>query len=91
MYLGISKYAIILLLSTTALTLSAFAQNVSNDKPNILLILSDDHSFPHVGCYNDVNVLKYNITPNLDAFARQGIRFDRAYTTSPQCIYVYWL
>jgi len=85
MNLEISKYAIILLLSTTALTLSAFAQDVSNDKPNILLVLSDDHSFPHVGCYNDVNVLKYNITPNLDAFARQGIRFERAYTTSPQC------
>jgi len=85
MKLGISKYGILPLLSTAALTLSASVQAVSNDKPNIILILSDDHSFPHVGCYNDVNVLKYNITPNLDAFAKQGLRFDRAYTTSPQC------
>jgi arylsulfatase A-like enzyme len=72
-------------LSTVALSLSTSAQEVLNDKPNIILILSDDHSYPHVGCYNDVNVLKYNITPNLDAFAKQGRRFERAYTTSPQC------
>ena len=54
-------------------------------KPNIILVLSDDHSFPHVGSYGDANVLKYNITPNLDAFAKQGMRFERAYTTAPQC------
>ena len=50
--------------------------------PNILLILSDDHSAPHLGCYGDPNAN----TPNLDAFAAQGMRFDRAYTTSPQCM-----
>ena len=54
-------------------------------KPNILLILSDDHSVPHVGCYGNSDFLKYNITPNLDAFAGQGMRFDRAYTAAPQC------
>ncbi len=71
------------------MVLSLFARTISKDtsinKPNILLILSDDHSFPHVGCYGDANVLKYNITPNLDAFAKQGMRFERAYTTAPQC------
>lgn len=50
-------------------------------KPNILLILSDDHSPPHVGCYGGKDV----ITPNLDAFAAQGMLFNRAYTTAPQC------
>ena len=54
-------------------------------KPNILLILSDDHSVPHVGCYGNADFLKYNITPNLDAFAGQGMRFNRAYTAAPQC------
>ena len=80
----LSRYGIIPLLSTTAITFSASAKQASKDKPNVILILSDDHSFPHVGCYDDVNVLKYNITPNLDAFAKQGLRFERAYTTSPQ-------
>ncbi|MBG7613122.1 sulfatase [Polaribacter sp. BAL334] len=55
------------------------------NKPNILLILSDDHSYPHLGSYGDANVLKYQITPNLDAFAKEGMRFDRAYTSAPQC------
>jgi arylsulfatase A-like enzyme len=51
-------------------------------RPNILLILSDDHSAPHLGCYGDPHAN----TPNIDAFAAQGMRFDRAYTTSPQCM-----
>jgi len=81
------KAGILPLLSSFAFPLFANTNpnGTSTDKPNIILILSDDHSFPHVGCYNDVNVLKYNLTPNLDAFAKEGIRFERAYTTAPQC------
>lgn len=52
-----------------------------HDRPNILLLLSDDHSVPHLGCYGTSNVP----TPHLDRLAAQGMRFDRAYTTSPQC------
>ncbi len=54
-------------------------------KPNVLLILSDDHSVPHVSCYGDENTKRFNITPNLERFAEQGMRFDRAYTSAPQC------
>jgi arylsulfatase A-like enzyme len=50
-------------------------------RPNILLVLSDDHSVPHLGCYGSPNA----VTPQLDAFAAQGMRFNRAYTTAPQC------
>ncbi len=53
--------------------------------PNVLLILSDDHSVPHVSCYEDENTKRFNITPNLQKFAEQGMRFDRAYTSAPQC------
>lgn len=55
------------------------------DRPNILLILSDDHSVPHLGAYGDANCQRFNITPNLDALAAEGMRFDRAYTAAPQC------
>jgi arylsulfatase A-like enzyme len=51
-------------------------------RPNILLVLSDDHSVPHVGCYGNPDIR----TPNLDRFAGQGMRFDRAYVASPQCV-----
>ena len=53
--------------------------------PNVLLILSDDHSVPHVSCYDDENTKRFKITPNLQEFAEQGMRFDRAYTSAPQC------
>ncbi len=69
------------------LPLFAFSIIVPNSKnegtkPNILLILSDDQSVPYLGCYGypDLN------TPNLDKLAKQGIRFDNAYTCAPQCV-----
>ena len=55
------------------------------EKPNVLLILSDDHSVPHLGCYGSSNCKRFNITPHLDALAAEGMRFDRAYTSAPQC------
>src|SRR3954452_18748077 len=51
-------------------------------QPNILLILSDDHSVPHLGCYGD----KAARTPNLDRFARQGMLFDKHFCVAPQCV-----
>lgn len=54
-------------------------------RPNVLLILSDDHSVPHLGCYGDPDIRARNLTPNLDTFAGAGVVFERAYTTAPQC------
>lgn len=50
-------------------------------QPNIVLILSDDHSYPFLGVYGNKDVR----TPHLDQLAREGMRFTNAYTTSPQC------
>ena len=55
------------------------------EKPNILLVLSDDHSLPHVGVYGCTNCEEFSLTPKLDRFAEEGIRFNRAYTAAPQC------
>ncbi|MGB1928953.1 MAG: sulfatase family protein [Mariniblastus sp.] len=71
------------LLALTTLALTTFVN--ANEKPNILLILSDDHSVPHVSCYDDKNTKRFKITPNLHTFAEEGMRFDRAYTSAPQC------
>ncbi len=51
-------------------------------RPNILLVLSDDHSAPHVGCYGNPDIR----TPNLDRLAAAGMRFDSAYVACPQCV-----
>lgn len=54
----------------------------AKERPNVLLILSDDHSTPHVGCYGNRDIR----TPNLDKFAAEGMRFDHAYVACPQCV-----
>jgi N-sulfoglucosamine sulfohydrolase len=47
---------------------------------NVVLLVTDDQS-PDAGCYGD-QVLK---TPNLDALAGSGVRFDRAFCTTASC------
>ena len=51
------------------------------DKPNILLLLADDWSWPHAGMLGDP-VVK---TPNFDRIARQGVLFKNAFVTAPSC------
>lgn len=58
---------------------SARAQST---RPNIILVLSDDHSAPYLGCYGDPAVR----TPHIDKMAAEGMRFDRAFTAAPQCV-----
>src|SRR5688572_1905076 len=69
-------------LFAATLLVSSFALAAAKPKLNVLLILSDDHSHPHVGCYGNPDIK----TPNLDKFAAEGMRFDRAYVTCPQCV-----
>lgn len=52
------------------------------EKPNILFLLSDDHSYPFLSCYGDTNVK----TPVLDKLAAEGMKFHRFFTTAPQCV-----
>lgn len=58
-------------------------------KPNILLIVADDCSYYDIGCFGAVN----NKTPNIDALARQGVKFNSAYnsvsmsTPTRHCLY----
>ena len=52
------------------------------EKPNILFLLSDDHSYPYLGCYGNKDVR----TPNLDRLASQGMQFDRMFVSCPQCV-----
>ena len=51
-------------------------------RPNILVLMSDQHSKFHLGCYGDGLVR----TPNLDCLASQGMTFDAAYCPAPLCV-----
>jgi N-sulfoglucosamine sulfohydrolase len=50
-------------------------------KPNILLCIADDASFPHMGAYGT----SWIRTPAFDRIAREGILFTRAYTPNAKC------
>ncbi len=62
-----------------ALLLPVFP-TVAADKPNIILILSDDHAFNEYGFMG----AKHIRTPNLDRLAGQSVLFTRGYAT-PVC------
>ena len=85
--MNFSKKIVCLAGLSLALPIATHAAELSKPatEPNILLIVSDDHSVPHVGAYGDANCKLNQITPNLDAFAAEGMRFTRAYTAAPQC------
>ncbi|NLC67403.1 MAG: sulfatase-like hydrolase/transferase [Clostridiaceae bacterium] len=51
------------------------------DKPNILLILADQHRYDCIGCAGTYPVN----TPNIDRLAREGVWFSNAYTPIPVC------
>ncbi len=50
-------------------------------RPNIILVMSDDQGWGDVG-YNGNPIVK---TPHLDAMSKEGIRFDRFYAGAPVC------
>ncbi len=50
-------------------------------RPNLLILIGDDHAGGTLGIDGDPR----RATPRLDALARDGVRFDRAYCNSPLC------
>ena len=50
-------------------------------RPNILLFIADDWSYPHAGVYGDPVIR----TPAFDRLAAGGMLFTNAYTASPSC------
>lgn len=62
--------------------LASVASLVAADKPNVLFILSDDHSYPYLSCYGDGNVR----TPAIDKLAAEGMKFRKFFTSAPQCV-----
>ena len=56
-------------------------QDKGPSRPNILIIMADQHRYDCIGS-NGNSVIK---TPNLDRLASGGVRFTNAYTSIPVC------
>ena len=54
---------------------------MSQKRPNILYIMTDDHGAGGLSCYGS----KINQTPNLDRIADGGMRLDNCYVTYSLC------
>ncbi len=55
---------------------------MTSDRPNFLLITTDQHRADYLGCYG----AKFLSTPNIDRLAGQGTRYENAYVASPVCM-----
>ena len=61
-----------------------FASSHADQKPNILFIMSDDHTTQAFGVYGS-RLSSLNPSPNIDQLANQGMRFDRVYCNNSIC------
>ncbi len=81
-----SRFAILCLTALAALhsVPAAPLDATSTTRPNVLYIFTDDQSVRTVSCYlNDA--YSWVKTPNIDALAKRGVRFQSAYM-APYCM-----
>ena len=64
-----------------ALAAGAEGATAKGKRPNLLFVFSDEHAWDMLGCYGNEQI----ITPHLDRFAGQGIRFNHCISNSPVC------
>lgn len=67
-----------------ALLIGFASFSAAGDKPNVLFIMSDDHTWQAVGAYNS-HLAYLNPTPTLDKLAAEGMIFDNAFCTNSIC------
>lgn len=69
----------LLAIGISLLGFHSFAQQKA--RPNIVIILTDDHAVSTIGAYGS----KYGATPNLDRLAKEGALFNRAFVVNSIC------
>jgi len=63
------------------LGISVGCRGQAPDRPNIVIIFTDDQGYADLGCYG----AKGFQTPNIDKMAGEGMRFTSFYVASPVC------
>jgi N-sulfoglucosamine sulfohydrolase len=75
------RQSLLVLVTTMIVAAISTAGGATNAKPPNILWISCEDICPDLGCYGD----RYAYTPNVDKLAREGIRFDHAYSVSGVC------
>ena len=79
------KFILALGMGTVSLSLPACLKKTQKTsgikRPNILLIMADDHAAHAISSYGS----KVNLTPNIDRIASQGMRFENCFCTNSIC------
>lgn len=63
------------------LCLTTTVLQAQSEKPNILIIITDQQNAKMMGAAGN----KWLKTPNMDKLANKGLRFEKAYVTNPVC------
>lgn len=63
------------------LLLASYTLLFAQQRPNIVLIISDDHAYQAISAYGN----KLVHTPGIDRIANEGMRFDKGYVTNSIC------
>ncbi|MDH4091043.1 MAG: sulfatase [Cyclobacteriaceae bacterium] len=50
-------------------------------RPNIVVVIADDHTMQAIGAYG----ARYGVSPNIDQLAKEGVLFNRAFVTNSIC------
>lgn len=69
---------------TTDAAASASAADAPDTRPNIVYIMSDDHSYQTISAYGGA-VAKLAPTPNIDRIGTEGIIYDKAFVENSLC------
>ena len=66
------------------------AQTSEEDRPNIIIMYSDDHTAQAIGAYREALdyglELNHTPTPHIDRLAEEGMRFDNAFVGNSICV-----
>ncbi|MCK4749318.1 MAG: sulfatase-like hydrolase/transferase, partial [Bacteroidales bacterium] len=71
----------LILLTGIAYSCNKTGKDSLSSRPNILICIADDASYPHMGAYG----CSWISTPGFDEIARQGLLFTNAYTPNAKC------
>lgn len=68
-------------LASIACLLTGLNVSSAADRPNVIMIMTDNHGAWTLGCYGNQDIR----TPNIDRLAAEGTLFENAFASNPVC------